>query len=268
MEDFSIWRKVIGWAILWYTSYRFVKRFNSTKCPEYSCRIITVIHAIIITVINCKLLFFSGTWPFDMLGLPNNPIEIDVISVSLGYFFYDFIWCLHYNTEGPIMLIHHMISIVTMSISLWMGVSGVEVLATIFGSEISTIFLDLRWFIKYHKMHDTTVGITNDILFVLLFVGFRIFLGGYLAYCELLSPAPIIMKLGGSCMYLVNCVFLFQVLSFARYKAKKLLFKQPSKPTFTTSEKESKPEMNGHTNGNAAGDMANGVRYRSTTEAK
>lgn len=238
MDGQVIIRRVLGWALFWYTTYRFAKRLNGSKCPEYSCRIITEIHAIIITVLTCWILFFTGTWPFDVLGLKNQPVEIETICASLGYFLHDFIWCLYYMTEGPAMLFHHFMSILTMTCSLWMGVSAVEVMGTIFGSEISSIFLNLRWFIKFHKLHDTTFGIIVDIVFVLTFIGVRMFVGGYLTYRELFSPAPLLMKIGGSCMYGVNCVFLVHILSFARYRIKKLSRKSDKMPI---------ENMNGHT---------------------
>lgn len=215
-------RRVAGWTLFWYSSYRGVLKINSKKCPEYSCRIVTEIHALIATFVTCHNLFFSGTWPFGMLGLPNTSIQIQILCASLGYFIHDFLWCLYHMTEGPVMLLHHVISIATMSASLCMGVSGTEVLSTIFGSEISSIVLNFRWFMRFHKLHHSKLGMATDVVFVLLFVGVRILLGGYLTYCELVcSPAPLVMKLGGSCMYLVNCVFLVQVLSFARYQIRK-----------------------------------------------
>jgi len=41
------------------------------------------------------------------------------------------------------MLLHHVVSIVFMTICLHLGVSGTEVVATIFGSEITSIFLNV-----------------------------------------------------------------------------------------------------------------------------
>lgn len=42
-----------------------------------------------------------------------------------------------------------------------------------------TFSFQLRWFIKFHKHHDTTLGIIVDIIFVLTFIGVRMFVGEY-----------------------------------------------------------------------------------------
>nr|CAB3267039.1 transmembrane protein 136 [Phallusia mammillata] len=231
-------QRIFGWVIVWYTLYRAMKRIFKNKSPEYSCRIITLLHALIITVAACYVTFFNGTNPYKSLGLINTSVQLTIITTSFGYFLYDFTWCLYYKTEGPVMLLHHVISISFMGICLHLGVSGTEVVATIFGSEITSVFLNttpfslkrrtcpskrghkLRWFLKEHNHYTgKPEGFIVDLIFVLLFLFVRIGVGGHLAIRVWVSQtSPLLVKLGGTLFYGVNCIFLVQIYSFARYR--------------------------------------------------
>ena len=54
--------------------------------------------------------------------------------------------CMYHQTEGLVMLIHHVISVTFLSVSLALGESGTEVVATLFGSEITSIVLNVSEF--------------------------------------------------------------------------------------------------------------------------
>uniref|UniRef100_H2YH13 TLC domain-containing protein n=1 Tax=Ciona savignyi TaxID=51511 RepID=H2YH13_CIOSA len=146
--EYYIIQRVTGWTILWFTLYRTCNKVLCKRQPEYNCRIVTLFHAFVITLLSCYLTFFQGSNPYTVLGLPNTNSQVTCLTISLGYFLYDFLWCLYFRTEGPVMLMHHVVSIIFMAICLHLGISGTEVVATIFGSEITSIFLNVvRWYI-------------------------------------------------------------------------------------------------------------------------
>lgn len=141
--------------------------------------------------------------------------------VSLGYFIFDMAWCVYFRTEGPVMLAHHTMSILGILLTLWLGESGIEGCAVLFGSEITNPLLQARWFLKQTGRYRTWMGDAVDVLFVLLFVVMRIFVGGTMLYCELISPRPrFFIKCGGVAMYALSWVFMVDIVRFAMRKSK------------------------------------------------
>lgn len=158
---------------------------------------------------------------FLLPGTKNTPLQISAMVVSLGYFIFDMAWCVYFRTEGPVMLAHHTMSILGILLTLWLGESGIESCAVLFGSEITNPLLQARWFLKQTGRYGTRLGDVVDVLFVLLFVLMRVFVGGTMLYCELISPRPrFFIKCGGVAMYALSWVFMVDIVRFARRKSK------------------------------------------------
>ncbi len=146
---------------------------------------------------------------------------------SLGYFIFDMAWCVYFRTEGLVMLAHHTMSILGILLTLWLGESGIESCAVLFGSEITNPLLQTRWFLKHSGRYDSFLGDVVDVLFVLLFVFMRIFVGGTMLYCELISPRPkFIIKWGGVAMYALSWVFMVDISRFAYRKSQRWMNRQ------------------------------------------
>lgn len=155
-------------------------------------------------------------------GTKNTPLQISTLVLSLGYFVFDMAWCVYFRTEGAVMLAHHTMSILGILLTLWLGESGIEGCAVLFGSEITNPLLQTRWFLKQTGKYATRLGDAVDALFVVLFVTMRIFVGGTMLYCELVSPRPrFFIKCGGVAMYALSWVFLVDIVRFARRKSGK-----------------------------------------------
>uniref|UniRef100_A0AAV2IZE6 TLC domain-containing protein n=1 Tax=Knipowitschia caucasica TaxID=637954 RepID=A0AAV2IZE6_KNICA len=164
--------------------------------------------------------YVDGPWPFDDPGTLNTPLQISALVFSLGYFMFDMAWCVYFRTEGPVMLAHHTISILGILLTLWLGESGIESCAVIFGSEITNPLLQTRWFLKQTGHYYSALGDIVDTLFVLLFVVMRIFVGGTMLYCELISPRPrFFIKCGGVAMYALSWIFMVDIVRFAIRKS-------------------------------------------------
>lgn len=146
---------------------------------------------------------------------------MSALLLSLGYFFFDMGWCVYFRTEGPVMLAHHTMSILGILLTLWLGESGFEGCAVLFGSEITNPLLQARWFLRQTGHYETLLGHIVDALFVLLFVFMRIFVGGAMLYCELISSRPkFVIKCGGVALYAISWVFVVDICRFAIRKSK------------------------------------------------
>lgn len=191
--------------------------FNNQRSLEWNCRMVTICHALLSCTICLYSAFYSGPWPFDALGDANTSLQTLCIVITLGYFLFDFIWCIIMGNEGIDMLLHHMTSICGLFLSLYLEHSGAELIATIFGSEISNPSLQIRWFLRETGKYETQLAKVNDIMFITLFLFIRIGLGALLFIRTMASPKPpVLVKLGGVALYSLSLVWMFLILRFAK----------------------------------------------------
>ena len=208
---------VLSCFCLWTTLYYMLCILNNRKSFEWNCRMVTVCHGILCCSICFYCGFYTGPWPFDALGDPSTPLQTLCITMTLGYFLFDFIWCILMGTEGIDMLLHHITSIFGLALALYLEHSGAELIGTIFGSEISNPCLQMRWFLREMGRYDTTFAKVNDIAFILLFLCIRIGLGAGLFYYTMASPKPsVLIKLGAVALYTLSLVWMVLILRFAK----------------------------------------------------
>ncbi|XP_017665007.1 PREDICTED: transmembrane protein 136-like [Lepidothrix coronata] len=204
----------------WFSLYKWFCHHYRHRNSEWSCRLVTLTHGILATCLSAYIGFIDGPWPLSHPGSPNTTLQVHGLCLSLGYFLFDLCWCVYFQTEGALMLAHHLVSIVGIAASLALGESAADVNAVIFGSEITNPLLQARWFLKETGSYHTLTGDVVDFLFVVLFTGVRIGMGAWLMYCELASPRPRwYIKLGGVIMYAVSWVFMLSICRFARRKS-------------------------------------------------
>lgn len=90
------------WSVLYFTL--------SSKWPQYgyewSCRLVSAIHAVLVTCLSAYCGFVQGPWPFTDPGGPTTPLQYVTVVTSMGYFIFDFCWCIYFSTEGKYMEIH------------------------------------------------------------------------------------------------------------------------------------------------------------------
>ncbi|XP_053529030.1 TLC domain-containing protein 5 [Artibeus jamaicensis] len=205
-----------GWLSL-YISFCCV---NKHRSYEWSCRLVTFAHGVLSISLSAYIGFIDGPWPFTYPGSPNTPLQVYVLCVTLGYFIFDLGWCIYFQSEGSLMLAHHILSIWGIILVLVLGESGTEVNAVLFGSEITNPLLQIRWFLRETGYYHSFIGDVVDFLFVALFTGVRIGLGAHLLFCEIVSPKPKwFMKAGGIAMYTVSWCFMLSIWRFAWRKS-------------------------------------------------
>ncbi|KAL7834501.1 hypothetical protein SRHO_G00287480 [Serrasalmus rhombeus] len=208
---------LIGWLSL----YILLCYVNGKQGCEWNCRLVTLLHGVLIVCVTAYIGFVDGPWPFTHPGTENTPLQMLALLLSLGYFLFDMAWCVYFRTEGPVMLAHHTLSILGIVSALGLGESGIEVCAVLFGSEITNPLLQARWFLKQMGRYDSLTGDAVDLLFITLYAFVRMGIGGRMLYCELASPKPkMVMKWGGVAIYGLSCVFMVDIARFACRKTR------------------------------------------------
>ena len=208
----------ISTFFLWSTAYFFLCILNYHRSYEWNCRLVTIWHASLVTILCSWCAFITGPWPLEFMGDANTPFQSLIAAISLGYFVFDFLWCLYMGTEGIVMLFHHVISISGIAFVQFNGYSGPELIATILGTEISNPFLQLRWFMRETKNYETFSAKMNDIIFMAMFIGWRIGPGSLLWYQTVLvsSKPKLFVKIGGTGMYFISWVWVAFIVRFFR----------------------------------------------------
>lgn len=209
---------VLLYSCMWCTLYFIFCLVNYKRSYEWNVRIVTAIHAIVVTAMSAWCAFVQGPWPFTDAGGRNTPLQQSTICVCLGYFLFDLTWCLYYQTEGPSMLIHHILSIMGLSVCVLSGCYGTEMIGSICGSEISNPLLQLRWFLRETGKYNTILGEIVDLAFMFMFGGIRIGIGSYLLYCYFQQDTDVLGRIGGVALYVLSWVFMVNILGFAYKK--------------------------------------------------
>ncbi|XP_026564902.1 transmembrane protein 136-like [Pseudonaja textilis] len=216
--------QVISSTLAWLFLYWGFLYRNRHRRAEWSGRMVTLLHGLMVTFLSGYIVFIDGPWPLTHAGHPNTPLQEFALCLSLGYFIFDFCWCILSDTEGDLILSHHLLSMGGMSLVLDSGKSGSEISAIVFVSEITNPFLQMRWFLRDSGRYHSFAGDVVDILFVVLFLGLRIAGGAWIMHSVMKSPKTFgTLKGGILAMYGVSFMFLVEIYSFAKKKISKKL---------------------------------------------
>lgn len=208
----------LGSLLLWMDSYFILHALNRKRSAEWNCRLITTAHAIIASGLCFTSAIITGPWPFSYLGEANTSLHNVAMVISLGYFIFDFSWCVAMKTEGPVMLAHHVVSIFSLVYSLYQGRFGSELTAVMAGSEFTNPLLQLRWFMRETGYYRGRRALLVDGLFMVLFIGSRLGAGSVFHFvCQTSPKIDLVTKAGGQAFYIISVVFALQIL-FSFYR--------------------------------------------------
>ena len=213
---------VLGSFLLWTNIYLLLYALLlPLHCSaECTCRIVTTLHAFLLSVLGLGSMFALGPWPFEYLGQSNTELHTDTVVLSLGYFVFDFVWCVIMQTEGLVMLLHHVASMFGFGYVLYSGRYGCEITGVLGASEITNPLVQLRWFLKHGKLYSGTLEQVVDWTFASVFCSIRLGVGSIFFSVFFLSPhVDMIARLGGTGFYVISVVFSIQV---ALYMYKKV----------------------------------------------
>ncbi|KAK5917767.1 hypothetical protein CgunFtcFv8_002583 [Champsocephalus gunnari] len=188
----QVFCSLIGWFCLYLL---FCCTF-AQRGAEWSCRLVTLSHGVIIVLLTAYVLFVDGPLPFTHAGTENTELQSVSLAVCLGYFFFDMCWCVCFHTEGP--------------------------------SHARSSRRQHRWDppgVDHGRfrlgLYDSLLGDAVDLLFIFLFATVRVGVGTVLFYCEVTSPrTTLIMKLGGVAMYTLAWVFMVDIARFCCKKSR------------------------------------------------
>ncbi|XP_077162343.1 TLC domain-containing protein 5-like [Paroedura picta] len=219
---FFIILQVFCSLLTWLSFYRGLRRWQDHRAPEWSCRLVTLAHGLIVTFLSGYIALVDGPWPLTHAGHPNTALQVCLMCLSLGYFLFDLGWCLFFGNEGDLMLSHHLLSVSGLVLVLLLGKSATEVNAVLFVSEITNPLLQVRWFLREAGRYPSLAGDVVDFLFVVLFVALRIVGGAWIMRVVLASTQTFwMLKMGVLVMYAVSWAFMLDISRFARRKVKK-----------------------------------------------
>ncbi len=205
----------IGSFLAWTDIYFVIHVLNRKRSTEWNCRLITALHAIISTGLCITSAAVVGPWPFSYIGGSNTSLHNTIMVISLGYFFFDFLWCLYMQTESKVMVAHHLVSILGLMYSLYSGKTGNELVAVMGASEITNPLLQLRWFLKEMGYYSGRLAKVIDLVFVLLFWFCRLIVGSFFhIVCQTSSKLDLVTKAGGQAFYIISLIFGIQLLMF------------------------------------------------------
>ncbi|XP_069750707.1 TLC domain-containing protein 5 isoform X2 [Narcine bancroftii] len=120
---------LVLWSLsCWVLLYIFFCQLNCHRCYEWSCRLVTLIHGVLIVCLSGYVGFIDGPWPFNHPGSPNTQLQTQVLCLSVGYFIFDMCWCIYFQTEGLVMLSHHSLSILGIVMVLALEHSATEII--------------------------------------------------------------------------------------------------------------------------------------------
>jgi hypothetical protein len=130
------------------------------------------------------------------------------MQISLGYFLFDVVWCLVYQADDYVMLIHHVASISGLVAGLYLGTSGTELVATIGGAEFSNPMLQSRWFLREVGLYDTAYDFVTDTIFTVSFAFVRFGVGTPLLYCTFREGRTHwFLMIGATALYILSIVW-------------------------------------------------------------
>ncbi|PAA65767.1 hypothetical protein BOX15_Mlig011050g1 [Macrostomum lignano] len=188
---------------------------------EWHCRIVTAVHALIVSALAFLDVFIIGRIPFYHKNqvLPYTELERLIFTASLGYFIFDISWCLYYQTEGPFMLFHHAMSILGLAGTLLMGKCGAEMAATVGGTEVTNPVLQLRWFLREQGFTGTRLMMGVEVLFMVSFGVMRLLLGGALIISYFTNPhTELLGRLAAVVIYGIGVIFYAQLCSYCMHR--------------------------------------------------
>uniref|UniRef100_A0A0A9XJP4 Transmembrane protein 136 n=1 Tax=Lygus hesperus TaxID=30085 RepID=A0A0A9XJP4_LYGHE len=226
---------------LWYSLYIVLKRRYNLE-GEYTTRIIAAFHGGLCVVL-AAICLANGPNPLYSPGEPNTVMQIITMQISVGYFVYDFVWCVIYQPEPKIMLIHHLASIFAMSYIIILGRSGAEAIGGLCSMEVTNPLLQSRWFLRYYDKKDSFLFWTVEYLFFGLFLSVRLVYGSYLLHAVLMSEnTNVIVKLITISLFLISLAFVQNIISIVVFRIRKKNKASPAVASSALLRHESSPD--------------------------
>ncbi|KAG8305854.1 hypothetical protein J6590_060209 [Homalodisca vitripennis] len=220
-ESLSSLCRNLAFSTIWWTVLYFAlvkTKIWGQQSAEFYCRIVTVVHAVTVVTLSVGC-YWQGPDPYKSPGERNTLLQDITLEISLGYFLYDLGWSLYHQTEPAIMILHHVVSVISIGTVLFTRTSGGEAVAGILSLEMTNPLLQMRWFLRTAGYNNTLAHTIVELLFVAMFLVMRLGLGSAITYCVVTSPKPRRdVKFCTLSLYLISLAFIFYIFQFIRRK--------------------------------------------------
>ncbi|XP_044732345.1 TLC domain-containing protein 5-like [Chrysoperla carnea] len=197
---------------LWQTLYCILRSCLPSKSPEWSCRLVSIIHGAIAGIIGMQQCF-GNPCPLLIKNQPSTNVQRLLLAGSAGYFIHDLLWCLVYKTESFLMLCHHIFSLSALIRLFSRSTSGAQACCALGGAEITNPLLQLRWFLRYAGHRESIIFMIAECLFSLLFFMVRILCGTLVMIVVKTDWEIWLMYL---ILYLISWLFMFNIITYFR----------------------------------------------------
>eukprot|EP00250_Pteridium_aquilinum_P004522 c14722_g1_i1 orf=148-954(+) len=237
------------WAepFLWFTSVtlgiiacRMIYKAMQASSPHYSStylklskmdkvewdnRGFSTAHAVVVSAIATYLLFLSDFFrddgPYGQVVFRSSIFSQVILGVSIGYFISDLAMIMWFYPAlgGKEYVLHHLLSMSSLALSLYSG-QGHFYLYVVLFSEITTPFVNLRWYLSTAGMKSSRAYVVNGLFLffgwliarVLLFIYFFVHI--YLHYDQVKEVFPTgfyFLFIAPPSLALMNLVWFFKV---------------------------------------------------------
>lgn len=211
------WLSVLLSITFWCGFYLLITNLIPAKSPEYCSRIVTIFHGSYVAIHGATVCSSASTSNYYDAATTTD--ESFLLAVSLGYFVLDLLWCLHYQTESKLMMIHHIFSCIALWRLLIKQTSGGIAVCGLTGLELTNPLLQARWFLRTHGYHHTTFFLVTEITFMVLFFIVRIVSGSVYVFL-VFTHSKESWEFAGLCsfIYIVSWLFMINIVKYVSQK--------------------------------------------------
>lgn len=195
------------------------------KSFDFQNRVVSIVHALLSSYLAAVYVFLNPEG--YIIGSENTDVQTMVITVSAGYFIYDFVACTLHEKFVQKELnyansFHHISTLSGLLVGLYTGRSATELGLCLLMMEISNPFMHMIQLFKELRMSDSSLAKYNKYVFALIFFIARIVLGPFLCYYTVMSKdSPLLVKAGGVGIMAISLVFFKQIIASIKRTTKK-----------------------------------------------
>lgn len=185
------------------------------KSFDFRNRVVSIAHAVISAVLALKLVALRTPL---VIGGPNTREQVITLTVSSGYFLYDYAACTlndaRHRKFDAMNFFHHLATLAGLLTGLVTGRSGAELGLCLLLMEVSNPSMHMIHIFRELGMNDSGVAEANKALFALIFTLARILAGPVLTYKTILCPeSHVIVKAGALGILVVSLLWFSKIMA-------------------------------------------------------
>lgn len=199
-------------------SYIALRLLLKKREPEYSSRIVAFFHGLVTAFFGINQCFYIDT-PFYHPEWRTTYLQTFILVFSAGYFIHDLIWCLQYEREDKLMIVHHIYTVIFLLRILFKRVSGAQTTCGLGAMELTNPLLQARWFIRSAGLYPSLLFLTTETVFLLSFTFVRIVLGTYVMSIIIKQPKNDKEFVTSSIIiYVISWMFFINIIKYVKKK--------------------------------------------------